>query len=246
MIGFSDIDSSFVGVGVYTVPQAARLLGVSQRRVLYWVRGDGDRAPATSRRLPDVEGVVAISFADLMELRFVSHFLEWGVTWPRLRRAIANVRADAALSARLLTGGRGIRFSTDGVTVFVERLAADGSAQTRDLASNQHILAPLIEQSIRRELDLDIEGLIRSWRPAPDIFPNVTVDPARAFGRPVVTPEGVPTATLSALVLAEERRGHPAPTAVARVAAAYALDAGAVRQAVAFEQWRPQRERMAA
>jgi hypothetical protein len=40
-----------------------------------------------NRRLPDVEGKTALSFRELIEIRFVRHFLRAGVSWHALRRA---------------------------------------------------------------------------------------------------------------------------------------------------------------
>jgi hypothetical protein len=180
------------------------------------------RSPAViSPSVPPIEGKVALSFRDLIEVRFVRHFLRAGVSWRLLRRAAQQARHEL-----LDDNGARLRFSTDGVTVFADALAADGDRRARDLVANQYVLLSILEQSIQSEFDLDADRLIRAWMPRHET-PLVLVNPARSFGRPLVEP-GIPTSTLSDALKAE--RGDRA-----RVAALFDTTEEAVRQAAAFE-----------
>jgi uncharacterized protein (DUF433 family) len=71
------------------------------------------------------------------------------------------------------------------------------------------------------EFDADI---VSRWYPVK----TIALDPARAFGRPIIAESGVPTETLSEAV---EIEGSPE-----RVAKLYALPVAAVRDAVVFQQ----------
>jgi uncharacterized protein (DUF433 family) len=217
----------FVGIGLYTIGDAARLAEVTPARVHGWVQGyaqghDKPRRPAViDHRLPDLEGKTALSFRELIEVRFVRHFLRAGVSWRVLRRAAQGARQDL-----LGQDVAQLRFSTDGVTVFADALAKGGDRHARDLVANQYVLLGILRQSIRNEFNLDADNLIRSWTPRVET-PLVTVNPRKSFGRPIVEP-GVPTSTIAGALAAE--RGD-----TARVAAFFDTTEAAVRQAAAFE-----------
>jgi hypothetical protein len=216
-----------IGIGLYTVPEAARLTEVAAARVRGWVqgyhRGGGKprRSGIVAHQLPELEGKTALSFQTLIEVRFVRHFLGAGVSW----RAIRQAAGAARLELVGVTGHR-LRFSTDGVTVFVDSLASGGDRQARDLVANQYVMLSILKQSIRSEFDLEGDDLIRAWHPRA-ATPLVLLDPRRSFGRPIVEP-GVPTQTLADALRAE--RGD-----FARVAEMFGTSSDAVRQAAAFE-----------
>jgi hypothetical protein len=222
-----NVAPDLVGVGLYTVSDAARLAEVSPARVRGWVQGyhQGKGKPRRSAivgpHLPDVEGKTALSFRELVEVRFIRHFLRAGVSWRVIHRAAGEARREL-----LGHDDHRLRFSTDGVTVFANALAADGDRQARDLVANQYVLLQIIDQSIKSEFDLEVEDLIRAWRPRLET-PLVLLDPRRSFGRPIVA-SGVPTRTLTDALMAE--RGN-----AALVAAMFDTSEESVRQAAAFE-----------
>ncbi len=214
-------------MGLYTVAEAAGLAEVAPARVRGWVqgyhqgRGKPRRAAVIHHDLPVVDGKTALSFRELIEVRFVRHFLRAGVSWHVIRRAAGEARCEL-----LGQDTHRLRFSTDGITVFVRELAENGDARARDLVANQYVLLPILERTLRGEFDLEAGELIRAWRPRRET-PLVLVDPRRSFGRPIVEP-GVPTHTLAEALAAE--RGDER-----RVAAMFGTEAEAVRQAAAFE-----------
>ncbi|QTI79799.1 hypothetical protein IAI58_03080 [Roseomonas marmotae] len=73
-----------LGVGFYTVPDAARLLKVPARNINRWLGGyrygkgekQKDLPPLWSPQLPQIENHIELGFQDLIELRFVAAFLE--------------------------------------------------------------------------------------------------------------------------------------------------------------------------
>jgi uncharacterized protein (DUF433 family)/DNA-binding transcriptional MerR regulator len=218
--------SDLIGVGIYTIPEAARLTEVPQSRVRGWVHGyhtgagKPRREPVLVHQLPDVDGKIALSFHEVIEVRFIRHFLRAGVSWKNIRRASAEARELVGVA------GQRLRFATDGVTVFADTLATGGDSSARDLVANQYVMLLLLERSIRSEFDLEGDDLIRAWHPRPET-PLVLLDPRRSFGRPIVEP-GVPTDTLAQSLRAEGGD-------VDRVAALFGVPHDAVRQAAMFE-----------
>jgi hypothetical protein len=222
-----NVAAPLIGAGIYTPADVARLAEVSAARVRGWITGY--RRAATGKRgrpiirddLPPIDGKLALSFSELIEVRFIRHFLRAGVSWPAIRRA-----ADEAHRELLDHQGARLRFSTDGLTVFADQLASGGDRRSRDLVANQYVLLLILQDSIKQEFDLEAGDLIRAWHPRPET-PGVLLDPARSFGRPIVEP-GIPT---QALATALEAEGGDA----ALVAALFGTTEALVRQAAAFE-----------
>ena len=79
--------------GFYSLKEAALLLGMpSTRRLRGWLDGwpTSGAGPIINRDFP--QG--AVSFLDLMELRFIDHFTRQGVSMQTLRKAAARARTE--------------------------------------------------------------------------------------------------------------------------------------------------------
>ena len=91
----TDQRQSFLGIGVYTVPEAARLTGIPAPTIRRWIAGYTYTRKGTARTSPPlwerqitaVEDSVALSFRDLLEVRFVQFFRTHGVGWKVVKRA---------------------------------------------------------------------------------------------------------------------------------------------------------------
>ncbi|HEX4666627.1 MAG TPA: hypothetical protein VH207_08500, partial [Chthoniobacterales bacterium] len=93
-----DAAERLLNIGLYTVPEAARLTRVSAGKIRRWLKGydfkSGDRVHHSNAvwqgELQPVENKLALSFRDLLELRFVDAFIRTGVSWRTMRRAHAR------------------------------------------------------------------------------------------------------------------------------------------------------------
>lgn len=80
--------------GIYSVPDAARLTGISTGRIRRWLRGYRYRShekqyhspPLWRGQLQPIGGSLALGFRDLIEIKFVDAFLDAGVSWAMLRK----------------------------------------------------------------------------------------------------------------------------------------------------------------
>lgn len=227
------ISSPFVGVGVYPVSLAARLADVPARKASDWVRGyrrrhargeDGQPSrlpPKLPPRLPQTGSRLLLSFADLIEMRFVRHFRRAGVTWGAIDKALPLVR-----DLFRTTPSGDVVFKTDGVRLFADKLASDGDREALDLVSRNYVMADVLRQTFQEELSLDA-GAIRSWMPRAETR-SVRIDPRVQFGQPIVG-RGIPTS-----VLADDfrLRGGDAE----KVARWFGVTSAEVLDAVRFEQ----------
>ena len=167
-------------------------------------------------------GELSLTFADLMEVRFLNAFRHRGVSWTSIRIAAQRVRnlidSTHPFSSR--------RFKTDGKTILAEIAHPSHGEQLLDLVRNQweihRVVAPMLFAGVEFN-DSDEPSL---WWPLKGA--RVVVDPMRAFGAPIVVDGSIQTRVLAAAAKAE-RSQHAA-------ASMYSVPTRAVRDAVKFER----------
>jgi uncharacterized protein (DUF433 family) len=168
------------------------------------------------------EPALEVSFRDLIELRFVKAFRDLGLSLQTIRecfdRAVEVVHDQRPFSTR--------SFRTDGKTIFYEIIDGVHEGKLVDLRRRQNVFHRIVEPSLH-DLEFEADAVAR-WFPLGRSRETIIVDPARAFGRPVVNNGGVPVETIAQAVKVE---GTPE-----RVAALYELPLAAVRDAVEFQQ----------
>lgn len=200
----TDGSRRLIGTGIYTIPEAARLTQIEPQRIRRWLRGYHYRSvgqlresrPVVPPELPALNGVLALSFLDLQEVRFVDAFLSRGVSWKTLRIASERARELLQQSHPFSSG----RFLTDGRNILLETATTGRDSAFLDVVRNQLELRRIVQQFISR-LDFAEDQAIRWW-PMGKRKP-VVLDPLRSFGQPIVSKEGVPTAVLARAVRVE-------------------------------------------
>lgn len=210
-----------VGVGFYTLPQAARLLGLHTNRVRRWL-GKEPSTEAVVERDSSIEGT--ITFRELTELMFIREFRAKGVSMPAIRKAA--VAASKKFRSRHPFAVK--RFDTDGKTIFAT-LQRKESDQTivEDLAKGQFVFEQIIKPFFRK-LEYGKRDVARYWPLEPK--GGVVLDPERRFGQPIDAESGIPTATLANAVQADKSHN------VASVARWFDVSKEAVQAAVSFEK----------
>jgi uncharacterized protein (DUF433 family) len=242
-----------LGIGFYTVPEAARLLRVSALSVRRWLGGytfikKGKKVrmpPLWKPQLPAYEHHLELGFRDLIELRFVKAFIEAGLSLKTIRSCLEYAREVVKDERPFSTR----RFQTDGRTIFLdslhhtaeselhhvdlrielpdlrERQYFDFRNELLDLRERQYVLKQIIERTFK---DLDIESdAVTRWRPYGG-KQSIVIDPQRAFGQPIAEATGVPTVTLADAVEAEQ--------SVTRVAYLFQMTPSVVRDAIEFQK----------
>ncbi|MBM4017206.1 MAG: DUF433 domain-containing protein [Planctomycetes bacterium] len=221
----------WVGVGMYTLPEAARLIGTNTLRVRRWLEGyrfptksgTGESPPLFSPQLPALGEHQAIGFSDLVELLFIKAFRDHGVSLPAIRRAAKDAakrwHTDHPFCLK--------RFATDGRTIFSFIEDEVGDRSLLDLVRSQlafhEVLQPFLIQLDYGKIGHSIDR----WWPLGKNKP-VFLDPRIAFGRPVVLDKSMPTEALYRAVLANQSERE--------VARWFEVSVSAVRAAVFFEE----------
>lgn len=227
-----------LGTGIYTRPDAARLLGMTPDRLgrwvggyTYWLREHG-AAERTRRRqhpivhteLPVIGRSAALSFLELMELRVVKALVDRELSLQYVRRAASLAAGKFGTlhpfaSRRVFTDGRHIFSAVSDET--------DAPDVVRWTAAeiDQVIAGPVFDQFLN-EIEFDaMTSLAERWWPCGRDVP-VVLDPKISFGAPVIVGTGIRTSTVARLARVSTVRD---------AAIAYEIDVGRAQAAVAFE-----------
>jgi uncharacterized protein (DUF433 family) len=221
----------YVGVGLYTFPEAARIIGIKPAKLRRWVGQYRQKAPGAeflskpviSRYFPDEQHV--LTFLELVELLLVKLFREEGVSMQVIRRAAEEAarRFDTPYPFAVK------RFDTDGHRIFVT--LQEESLEERsvvELGKGQHVFDEVVRPFFHKLEYQDGGDALRYW--PRDREGRVVLDPQRSFGKPIDAETGVPT---SALYDAVQAGGGQPPKVVAEW---FGVPLAAVEAAVAFEQ----------
>lgn len=214
--------------GFYSAQDAARLLRIaSVRRIKGWLAGyGGATGPILERDYEPVGGKQALSFWDLIEVRFLDYFRQQGLSLQTLRKVAIKARQD--LNARHPFAVYTVRFVTDRKRIFATVAEEEKDTRAWDIATSQYEMYETIERSLAKNVEFNpSSGLAQRFFPLPDIR-AVFVHPSYAYGKPVVGEMGVPTAALFRMWEAE--RGNKR-----RVADAFGVSEQDVATAVEFE-----------
>jgi uncharacterized protein (DUF433 family) len=198
--------TNLVGKGLYSVPDAARLIGSSPQEVRRWLYGYKTRSkgvvsyeapPLWKRQLSEI-GVDAVGFSDLLELRLVKAFRLHKVSLQAIRAASAYARESFGIEFPFTCR----RFLTDGRSVFAYVLEETGDESLVDMVKRQNVFTNVVESSLYAGIDFSESGNALRWYPM-ERNRHVVLDPEVSFGSPILTDSGIPTATIAASYKAE-------------------------------------------
>ncbi len=223
-----DRESAFLNRGLYTVPEAARLTRVSVGKIRRWLKGydfkSGERVHHSDAvwqgELRPIENKLALSFRDLLELRFVDAFIGAGVSWRTMRRAHAKAQEQLQTTHPFCSN----RIFTDGRSILLRQGEEDSDRALINLANDQVEFARIVEPF---QKELEFSGADIVWWPLGKER-EIVIDPRRNFGQPTVMKSGVPTA-----ILARSAKANSSQEIVARW---YEVHPNEVRDAVEFEE----------
>ncbi|MSR57671.1 MAG: MerR family transcriptional regulator [Planctomycetaceae bacterium] len=216
------IQSKYIGVGLYSIPQAARLLGVRSRLLRYWIGEVSGADSIIKRQLTDEH---LLTFAELMELHFIKMFRDKDVSLPAIRKAASEAArrfgSDYPFTVR--------RFDTDGTSIFATLTSKETQRElVEELRHGQFVFRKLIKPFFKKMDYCGTAEIERFW-PMKKTG-RVVLDPARRFGQPIDSGTGVPTETIFNAINAGD--GQDVPT----VAKWFDIPVEAVKAAIRFER----------
>jgi uncharacterized protein (DUF433 family) len=218
---------SLLDSGIYTVPEAARLLGLPNQRARGWIAGYPRTrgAPIIKNQIEKIDDQVAMSFVNLMEARFLEVFSSHGIHLNSLRlmaQEAKEILDDPHPFAKHLV------FKTDGRKVFAEVAEKTDDKRLYDLKTKNWAYYDILVEGLIKGANYDPSGIAKYWKPRPSVAPNVIVHPKIAFGQPVLKDSHIPTIALFDAFNAEGETYES-------VARWYEIKENKVKEAVRFE-----------
>jgi len=158
--------TKLLGIGLYSYADAARFIRTPARQLRRWMRGyeykDQSGAVRSQPAVVDSElsttGFDAISFRDLLELRFVRAFRAHDVPLQTIRRT-AEAARELFETTHPFTCRR---FQTDGRKIFATVVEDSGGESLIDLVARQNVFAKVIAPSLYAGIEFDVGKARRS------------------------------------------------------------------------------------
>lgn len=205
--------ASIVGVGLYTIPEAGRLVHAKPATVRSWVQKGLAPEPIV-RRFGET---TIVSFQDLISLRVVRRLTEHGISLRQVRAAEDYLRREWSFerpfaTQRILTDGRSI-------LAFLEEREEPTSVDRR----GQEVIPEVIREDLV-DVTFGNDRRAASWRPRT----GVLLRPDLQFGAPCVEGTRIPTRTLQGFRLAGD--------SLEFIAESYGLRLEQVRDALDYEE----------
>jgi uncharacterized protein (DUF433 family) len=220
----------FVGQGIYTVPDVAKLTGVASQNIYNWLFGDRSTStmgkkvkkhPALIHQYELMNHVANVSFRDMIQIRFVCFFRSQGVSLQTIRHAAEN-------AAKLLSTTHPFccaKFKTDGLTLLAEVFEVGGESSLIELKSMQHVFKEVIDPFLK-SLEYEEDIVAKWWHCKGN--GKVVLDPKLNFGKPTMSQCGYPTETLFDAYLANSK-------SVKHVSEWFEIPVEEVEEAIEFE-----------
>ena len=212
----AQLEPKRIGVGLYSLPEAARLLRIRVQCLRGWIKPDDALFPRVFS--PDER---TLSFIELIELHFIKMFRDAGVSLQTIRRAAKTAAKKFGTNHPFAVH----RFDTDGRTIFATlRSSERNEAVLEDLEHGQYAFDKILRPFFKK-LEYGKKNVERYW--PLESTGRIVLDPSRQFGKPIDSITSVPSIALFNAVQAGE--------AEADVANWFNVPIEAVRAAVKFE-----------
>lgn len=226
-------DKSYLGIGMYPISEAAKILRLPVGKLHRWTKGyyfsARDTRRVESRALlqqhdyPELAAQGIVTFLEMIELYLISIFRERGVSMQTIRKVAKRIAERFRTNHPFALMG----LRTDGKHIIGEMEDAESGASRRFLEElhNCQIVFDIAEQFLYPNADAHDDLIHRYWPIGKE--KGVVCDPQRNFGQPILDRYRVPTYPLYNMF----RSGESPET----IAWWYEIDVGSVQSAIEFE-----------
>jgi uncharacterized protein (DUF433 family) len=239
----AQLPSSALGLGLYPLPDAARLVQLDPQTARRWAEGYSFKYRGQRRESPGVVGLTMariggrrdLTFPEMLTLRLVKGFRGAGLSLPTIKKVARLAQEEFGTVTPFATK----RFRTDGRAVFLELKTQTPANDEQEVPprdrelinvlTRQREFADIVEPSLFQNVDWDFDIATRWWPLGSTRA--VVLDPTALFGAPHVRETRIPTEVLARAVHAE----GGGEGALAAVADWYGIDVNQVRDAVDYE-----------
>lgn len=225
------MEFNLVGRGIYSIPEAARLIKINPVQIHRWLRGhtytyhgeEHTSLPVVTADISPIDSSFALSFLDLIEMRFIKAFRDYRISLRTIR--IASQKAQELLGRAHPFSSH--QFRTDGRTILAQIESEIDDPKLLDLLTDQYKFKEVISPYLFKGIEFSEDDFAQRWW-WPGFHKRIVIDPARCFGQPIVSKEGVPTSILASMYIAED--------SVEKVARWFEVEEKSVIAAIDFEK----------
>jgi uncharacterized protein (DUF433 family)/DNA-binding transcriptional MerR regulator len=224
-------DNPYLGVGLYTLADAARFLGVPRQTLRRWRESyTFDKGGISELLLGEESSELAhrglLPLADLVELKLIRLFRNAGLSMREIRKVAERAAGEFGTHHPFATK----RFKTVGKRIYAEmeeqQRAVRQPQRSHQQVPEKQVIFDEVAMPFFKHLDYAGDEVVKYWPLGKDR--RVVLDARRAFGKPIDDEFGVPTLVLYSTYRAGE--------SIESVTNWYEVSEEAVTAAIEYEQ----------
>lgn len=229
MCRFTHMENNALGIGLYTIPEASKMLSIKNQKLLRWLRGYEwkDKYDNINKANPlwpiqyeiNDDGIF-LGFRDLVEARVINALVQQKIGLKTIRTCLERARVLIGSNHPLSTK----QFKTDGKSIFLEITEDVDEPELVNLRTRQGVFNAIVAPSLKG-IEFDVNAASR-WNL--NDKKTIVADPTRSFGQPIISENGITTAAIFQAVITEG--------SISSVSSLYEIKKSLVDDAVLFER----------
>jgi len=213
--------NDLLGLGIYTLQEAALYSCVSSNKLSRWVFGTNKYPPVIDSQLRSQH---LVSFYDLIQAMAIDKARKHHISLHKIRKAISNAKEYYSVDFPLAYDHKLELFDNELYILFPNQKLTQITGRPIGQMASVLIAEPFME-----DLHFNTKGLVIKFTPFKKYGRQITLDPQRQFGHPVVGETGYRADVLDKAFSIEDSAEF--------VAHAYNIDVKDIKTAVAYMKY---------
>lgn len=213
--------NDLLGLGVYTLQEAALYSYVSSNKLSRWVFGTNKYLPVIDSQLRSQH---LVSFYDLIQTMAIDRARKHHISLHKIRKAISNAEKHYSVDFPLAYDHKLELFDNELYILFPDQKLTQITGRPIGQMASVEIAEPFME-----DLHFNTEGLATNFTPFKKFGRQIILDPQRQFGHPLVGETGYRADVLDKAFSIEKSTEF--------VARAYNIDVKDIKAAVAYMKY---------
>ncbi len=188
--------SELIGVGVYTLQEAAFYNSISSKKLSRWLYGASNAFPVIKSQLYQQH---LVSFLDLIQTKAIDKARMLGISLPRIRQAIKFAKEECGIDFPLAHRYALVEF---GKELHIKNGFTNTITQITGKYKKQNLMTDIVQQFIQ-DLEFNAQDVAEKYTPFENNGIKIILNPKVQFGLPLVENTGYPADALYQSYLAE-------------------------------------------
>ncbi len=188
--------SVLIGIGVYTLQEAAFYSSVSSQKLSRWLYGTSNASPVVKSQLYEQN---LVSFLDLIQSKAIDKARKLGVSLPRIRHAIDFAKKEFDIDFPLAHRYALVEFEKE---LHIQNGFSNTITQITGRNRRQTLMPDIVRQFIQ-DLEFNVHDIAEKYIPFENKGIKIVLNPKVQFGQPLVGNTGYPADVLYQSYLAE-------------------------------------------